>query len=85
VFTWEFNTPDEELAAMTTLPPAAQRSLITFMDALVFDPHGFQRRPEEIEGKAVRVLPFADGAGQVTVTILDRDRLVVIVQLMWFG
>lgn len=83
MYTWEFNGPDDELAAML-LPQAAQKALIALLDAMAFNPHDYGRTLDEPVGKAGRKLPFG-GNGLVTVNIMDRDRLVVVVQVAWFG
>lgn len=84
MYTWEFNTAEDELAAML-LPIQAQSALASFMDALVFNPYEFARIPDEPVGRQVRFLAFGDGLGSVAVHIYDPDRLVLIVQVQWFG
>jgi hypothetical protein len=44
VYTWQFNTADDELAAML-LPIEAQSALTSFMDALVFNPTSMPGTP----------------------------------------
>jgi hypothetical protein len=82
VFTWEFNTPELEREALV-LPAEGQAALREFMDALVLDPHEFQRRAGEPTGP-LRTMPFGD-LGLVSVHIYDPDRLVLIVQIQWLG
>jgi hypothetical protein len=82
VFTWEFNTPELEREALE-LPAEGQAALRELMDALVFDPHEFQRRPGEPTGP-LRTMSFGD-LGLVSVHIYDPDRLVLIVQIQWLG
>ena len=84
MYRWEFNTPDDEYPALL-LPAVAQKSLRDLLNALVFDPHGYQRTKDEPVGKSMRYLHFADGRGMVIVNIMDRDELIVIVQVDWFG
>lgn len=82
MFTWEFNTPDLEREALE-LPAEGWAALREFMDALVFNPHEFQRRPGELAGP-LRTMPFGD-LGLVSVHIYEPDRLVLIVQVQWLG
>jgi hypothetical protein len=84
VYRWEFNTADDELAALL-IPSGGQKALADLLNALVFDPHDYARTPGEPIGKSLRTLPFADDDGLVIVNILDRDRLVVVVQVDWIG
>lgn len=82
MFTWEFNTAELERQALG-LPARAQAALREFMDALVFDPHEFQRRPDESPGP-LRMMSFGE-LGLVSVLIYDPDRLVLVVQVQWLG
>lgn len=83
MYSWTTNGTDEDLAILA-LPAAAQDALLALLEALVFDPHDYGRTPDEPQDKAVRKFAFGD-AGHVVVTILDRDRLVVVVQVAWAG
>lgn len=84
MYTWEFNTAADELAAIL-LPVDAQTALSSFMDALVFDPYDYARTADEPAGRQVRFLAFGGGHGSVAVHIYDPDQLVLIVQVQWFG
>lgn len=82
VYTWEFRTDEDEANALT-LPVEAQTALHAVLDAVIFDPWDFQRTPTEPEGKALRILTFGGGRGEVTIVILEHQQLVVVVQYNW--
>lgn len=79
VYAWEFNHPEDAIPVLERWPERAQSALVAFMDALVFDPHGYARAPAEPAGRAVRWLAFDEGRGLVTVLMDDWNRLVLIV------
>ncbi len=79
VYAWEFNYPEDAFPILETWPERAQAALSAFMDALVFDPHNYARKPSEPVGRAMRWLDFDEGRGLVTVVMDDRNRLVLIV------
>ena len=78
VYAWEFNNPEDALPVLQW-PERAQAALVAFMDALVFDPYNYARKPSEPAGRAMRWLDFDAGGGLVTVVMDDRKRLVLIV------
>lgn len=82
VYTWVFRTDEDEADALK-LPVEAQNAMRATLDAVIFDPWNFQRTPSEPEGKALRILSFGGGRGEVTIVILEHQRLVVVVQYHW--
>lgn len=85
MYRWEFNDP-LVLVAFAELPKAGADALVAFMDAVVFDPWEFARRPGESvdRSKNLRMLAFGS-SGIVSFLILDEDREVLVLQIQWAG
>jgi hypothetical protein len=85
VYTWDFNTDDVE-RAFHELEPDAQAALLAVMDALMFDPAGYARRPDEPVGETVihRMVGFGD-RGQVSFYYWAPTLEVLVTQIQWAG
>jgi hypothetical protein len=85
VYRWELNDPQVQ-AVFDGLPRDAADALVAFMDAVVFDPWEFARRPGESvdRSKNLRMLAFGS-SGIVSFLILDDDREVLVLQIQWAG
>lgn len=85
MYRWEFNDP-MVLAAFEQLPTTAANALVAFMDAVVFDPWEFARRPGENvdKSKNLRMLAFGS-SGIVSFLVLEDDREVLVLQIQWAG
>jgi hypothetical protein len=82
VYEWDFDPPSRR-RAFEELPEEAQRALLATLDALMFDPAGYERAPDEPEGKAVRRVTFGGGRGILTFVFHEPDRIVLVVQFSW--
>jgi hypothetical protein len=85
VYAWEYDD-DDMRKAVAQLPPGARTALESLLEALVFDPADYGRRPDEPVDRAVRMLHFGlHGEGLATFVILERDLLVVVLRVTWLG
>jgi hypothetical protein len=88
VYRWELDGPTEPEFA--SLGQSVQKTLITFMDAVVIiDPVEYQRRPDEPTDSPyapLRTLHFGHHhVGLVTFLVYPPDELVLIVKIQWLG
>lgn len=82
MYRWEFDPPDYA-SVLDDLGGEAREALYAVLDALMFDPAGYDRQPDELAGKAVRTIKFGDGRGLLTFVYHERDRLVLVVRVSW--
>lgn len=84
MYEWDFDPPDYA-SVVDDLPTEARDALYAVLDALVFDPDGYARRPGEPDGKTVRTIEFGSGRGLLTFVYHEGDRLVLVVRVTWAG
>jgi hypothetical protein len=82
VYQWEFDPPDYA-SVLDDLGSEAREALFAVLDALMFDPINYARRPNEPLGKAVRTIEFGGGRGLLTFVYHAPDRLVLVVRVSW--
>ena len=85
MYEWVLNSEQIE-DVFAGLPREAVTALVAFMDAVVFDPWEFARRPGELVDRRNHMRQLAFGsAGTVSFVIQDDEREVVVVQILWAG
>jgi hypothetical protein len=73
---------DEQSAA---LPPAAAASLVELREALSLSPWTWPPYTAAYPEGSMRTATFADGAGIVYFLILEDQRLVDLLDVIWLG
>lgn len=82
MYTWDFDT-DGVKAAYDALEPSERAAFHALMDALMFDPAGYDRQPDEPVGETAihRTVKFDQGRGLVSFYHWEPDREVVVTRI----
>jgi len=82
VYSWEFDT-DEVEAQFNALEPSGRAAFLKLMDALMFDPAGYDRQPDEPAGETAihRTVKFDRGDGLVSFYHWEPDLKVIVTRI----
>ena len=82
---YEVRTSDAVDEQIAVLPPGAAASLIELREALSLSPWSWPPYTVANPEGPMRTATFADGAGIVYFLILEDQRLVDLLDLIWLG
>lgn len=82
MYTWDFDNDDVK-AAYDALDPDVQAAFDAVMDAVVFDPAGYDRKPDEPVGETIihRTIGFDGGGGLVSFYFWEPDLEVIVTRI----
>lgn len=85
MWVWNFAPPAQK--EFLTLPAAAKKALVAFMQEVIGDdPSGIRQEAARVDpGGVVRDLEFGGGEGVVSVLIHVRGEQVMVTKILWLG